>query len=263
MRRSGVGENESPMLSSIGTRGDSMLGAVPRTRPRRTGTEAERSMIRATSRWLLAAAALAAWSALPAPAHAQSVLKRIKDQTTKRVEERKAKLDSVVVSTAGGAVDSALAKSGRGADAVVNKVGDVANTAIATTEQGVKKAVGVGRDPVKEISTRLASGRAVFDDVRFVTGADQLDPSASEVLKHLAAAIVATPGTFLIEGHTDPIPPPGDAQGLSQRRAAAVKAQLAANGVPAERLLAVGYGATRPNAANPQAGARIEIVRAQ
>ena len=131
------------------------------------------------------------------------------------------------------------------------------------TVQGVKKAVGVGRDPVKEISTRLASGRAVFDDVRFVTGADQLDPSASEVLKHLAAAIVATPGTFLIEGHTDPIPPPGDAQGLAQRRAAAVKAQLAANGVPAERLLAVGYGATRPNAANPQAGARIEIVRAQ
>jgi outer membrane protein OmpA-like peptidoglycan-associated protein len=218
----------------------------------------------ATSRWLLAAAAvLAAWSAAPAPAHAQSILKRIKDQTVKRVEERKAKLDSVVVTTAGGTVDSALAKSGRGADAVVNKVGDVANTAIATTEQGVKNVVGGKTDPVKEIAGRLASGRAVFEDVRFAAGADQLDPAAAEVLKHLAAAIVATPGTFLIEAHTDPIPPPGDAQALSQRRATAVKAQLAANGVPAERLLAVGYGATRPNAANPQANARIEVVRAQ
>ena len=216
----------------------------------------------ATSRWLLAVAAvIAAWSAAPAPAHAQSILKRIKDQTTKRVEERKAKLDSVVVTTAGGAVDSALAKSGRGADAVVAKAGDVANSAITATENTVKQAV-VG-DQVGELSTRLASGRAVLDDVRFAAGADQLDPSSAETLKRLAAAIVATPGTFLIEAHTDPIPPPGDAQALSQRRAAAVKTQLAANGVPAERLLAVGYGATRPNSANPQANARIEIVRAQ
>lgn len=216
----------------------------------------------ARSRWLLAVAAvLAAWSAAPAPVHAQSILKRIKDQTTKRVEERKAKLDSVVVTTAGGAVDSALAKSGRGADAVVNKVGDVANSAITATESTVKQAV-VG-DQVGELSARLASGRAVLDDVRFVAGADQLDPSSAETLKRLAAAIVATPGTFLIEAHTDAVSPPGDAQGLSQRRATAVKTQLTANGVPAERLLAVGYGATRPNAANPQANARIEIVRAQ
>lgn len=216
----------------------------------------------ATSRRLLAGAAiLTAWSAAPGPAHAQSILKRIKDQTVKRVEERKAKLDSTVMRTTGGAVDSALAKSGRGADAVVAKAGSVANNAISATENTVKQAVV--NDPVGELAGRLASGRAVMDDVRFLPGADQLDPSAGESLKRLAAAIVATPGTFLIEAHTDPVPPPGDAQTLSQRRAAAVKAQLAANGVPAERLLAVGYGATRPNAANPQANARIEVVRAQ
>jgi outer membrane protein OmpA-like peptidoglycan-associated protein len=221
-------------------------------------------MRRATSRWMLAGATLlAAWFTTPEPAQAQSILKRIKEQTTKRVEERKAKLDSVVVTTTGGAVDSALTKSGRGADAVVAKAGNLANTAISATEKGVKHVVGAGSDPGKEIAGRLASGRAVFDDVRFATGADQLDPSAAEVLKHLAAAIVATPGTFLIEAHTDPIAQPGDAQSLSQHRATAVKAQLAANGVPAERLLAVGYGATRPNAANPQANARIEVVRAQ
>jgi outer membrane protein OmpA-like peptidoglycan-associated protein len=216
----------------------------------------------ATSRRLLAGAAIiAAWSAAPECAHAQSILKRIKDQTVKRVEERKAKLDSTVMKTTGGAVDSALAKSGRGADAVVAKAGSVANTAISATENTVKQAVV--NDPVGELAGRLASGRAVLDDVRFVAGADQLDPSASQSLKRLAAAIAATPGTFLIEAHTDPVPPPGDAQSLSQRRAAAVKAQLATNGVAAERLLAVGYGATRPNAANPQANARIEVVRAQ
>ena len=216
----------------------------------------------ATSRRLLAGAAIiAAWSAAPGPAHAQSILKRIKDQTVKRVEERKAKLDSTVMKTTGGAVDSALAKSGRGADAVVAKAGNVANTAISATENTVKQAVV--NDPVGDLAGRLAKGRAVLDDVRFVAGSDQLDPSAAESLKRLAGAIVATPGTYLIEAHTEALPPPGDAQSLSQRRAAAVKAQLAANGVPAERLLAVGYGATRPNAANPQANARIEVVRAQ
>jgi outer membrane protein OmpA-like peptidoglycan-associated protein len=219
-------------------------------------------MKRATSRWLLAAAALIAWSAAPMTAQGQGVLKRIKDQTTKRLEERKAKLDSVVIKTANGAVDSAVTKTGRGADAVVTKAGDVANSAISATEQRVKNVVG-GGDPARDVAAKLAAGRGVFDDIRFVTGAEQLDPSSTEVLKHLAAAIVATPGTFLIEAHTDPIPPPGDAQALSQRRAAAVKAQLAASGVPADRLLAVGYGATRPNAANPQAHARIEVVRAQ
>jgi outer membrane protein OmpA-like peptidoglycan-associated protein len=216
----------------------------------------------ATSRWLLAGAALVAWAAAPVPAQGQSIMKRIKDQTLKRAEERKAKLDSAVVKTANGAVDSALTKSGRGADAVVTRAGNVANSAIAATEQRVKEVVG-GADPARDVAAKLSGGRAVFEDIRFTSGADQIEPASADVLKHLAAAIVATPGTFLIEAHTDPVAPPGDAQALSQRRAAAVKAQLAASGVPAERLLAVGYGATRPNAANPQAHARIEVVRAQ
>ena len=219
----------------------------------------------ATSRALLAGATLLAmWCTAPRSAQAQSILKRIKDQTTKRVEERRAKLDSVVMKTTAGAVDSALAKSGRGADAAVTKAGSVANTAISATEQGVKNFVGVGgSDPARDIAARLATGRAVFEDIRFATGGEELDPTSAKAVEPLAAAIIATPGTFLIEAHTDVVPPPGDAQALSQRRAAAVKAQLAGKGVPAERLLAVGYGATRPNAVNPQANARIEVVRAQ
>jgi outer membrane protein OmpA-like peptidoglycan-associated protein len=216
----------------------------------------------ATSRWLLAGAALVAWAAAPMPAQGQGIMKRIKDQTLKRVAERKAKLDSAVVTTANGAVDSAVTKTGRGADAVVNKAGNVANSAIVATETRVKGVV-TGADPARDVAAKLSAGRAVFEEIRFSSGADQIDPSAAKLLEHLAAAIVATPGMFLIEAHTEPVPPPGDAQALSQRRANAVKARLAASGVPADRLLAVGYGATRPNAANPQAHARIEIVRAQ
>ena len=220
-------------------------------------------MMGATLRTLLTTAALlVAWSATPERAQAQSILKRIKDQTTKRLEERRAKLDSAVVTTTGGAVDSALTKGGRGADAVVNKAGSVAHSALSASERGVKNIVG-GANPGRDIAARLSAGRAVFEEIRFADGSDQIDPASQEVLKHLAAALTASTGTVLIEGHTDPLPPPGDPQALSQRRATAVKAQLAANGVPAERMLAVGYGATRPNAANPKANARIEVVRAQ
>jgi outer membrane protein OmpA-like peptidoglycan-associated protein len=220
-------------------------------------------MMGATSRRLLASAALlVAWPATPERAQAQSILKRIKDQTAKRVEERRAKLDSAVITTTGGVVDSAVTKSGRGADAVVNKAGSVANTVISATERGVKNVVG-GANPGHDIAARLSGGRAVFEEIRFADGSDQIDPASQEVLKHLAAALTGMTGTVLIEGHTDPLAPPGDPQALSQRRATAVKTQLAAQGVPAERMLAVGYGATRPNAANSKANARIEVVRAQ
>ena len=60
---------------------------------------------------------------------------------------------------------------------------------------------------------------------------------------------------------------PAAAQALSEQRAKAVKARLVAGGVPAARLLAVGYGATRPaegNAnGNANGNARIELTRAQ
>jgi outer membrane protein OmpA-like peptidoglycan-associated protein len=198
----------------------------------------------------------------PGALQGQSILKRVKDQAAKRVAEGRAKIDSTVMKTTGNAVDSAVSKTNRGADAAAGRVTNVANGALSATERGVAKAFG-GSASKNDLATRLAAGRVVLDDVRFVAGADQLDPSSDATLKSLAAALVATTGTFLIEGHTDVSVDPALAQPLSQQRASTVKARLVATGVPAERLLAVGYGATRPNSANPQASARIEVVRAQ
>jgi len=203
-----------------------------------------------------------ACAAAPATAQGQSILKRVRDQAAKRVAEGRAKIDSTVMKTTGTAVDSAVSKTNRGADAAAGRVTNVANGALAATERGVAKAFG-GSAPKDDLATRLAAGRVVLDDVRFVAGADQLDPSSDATLKSLASALVSTTGTFLIEGHTDASVDAALAQPLSQQRASAVKSRLVAGGVPAERLLAVGYGATRPNSANPQASARIEIVRAQ
>jgi len=198
----------------------------------------------------------------PDCAHGQSILKRVRDQAARRVAEGRAKIDSTVMKTTGTAVDSAVSKTNRGADAVAGRVTNVANGALAATERGFNQALG-GTSPKNTLATRLAEGRLVLDDVRFVAGSDQLDPSSDATLKALASALTATTGTFLIEGHTDASVDVALAQQLSQQRASAVKARLVATGVAAERLLAVGYGSTRPNGANTQASARIEVLRAQ
>ena len=219
----------------------------------------------ATSRTLLVVAVLLAqWSAAPTPARAQSILQRVKDQAARKVRDGRARIDSTVMKTAGSAVDSAVTKTNRGADAVAGRVTNVANGAMAATEQGVSRALsGGGSDPSRDYAARLAQGRLVLDSLRFAAGSDQLDASADPIVARLAAALATTAGTMLIEGHVDATTPAAEAQTLSQKRASAMKARLVAAGVAADRLLAVGYGTTRPNTSNPQSNARIELVRAQ
>jgi OOP family OmpA-OmpF porin len=53
------------------------------------------------------------------------------------------------------------------------------------------------------------------------------------------------------------------AQLLSEQRAVAVKAWLVSEGVAAGRLLAVGYGASRPVRTDRKRNARIEVTRVQ
>ena len=207
-------------------------------------------------------AALGAAAATPARADAQDLLKRMRAEAVKRVEQRKAKMDSAVIRTATGAVDSTLEKTGRGAQAVVGKVGSLADTTITRTERGVRS-VTARDDGAAELAARLATGHAVVRELQFAAGSDQLDESAAAQVKRLAKALAATPGTFLIEGHTESMDSPDAARALSERRAAAVKAHLVAEGVAAARLLAVGHGAARPTGDDEKGGARIELTRAQ
>src|ERR671936_1821159 len=53
------------------------------------------------------------------------------------------------------------------------------------------------------LSTDVAAGHAVISEIRFVGNSDDLAPAADAVVKHLAKAINATSGTFLIEGHVN------------------------------------------------------------
>lgn len=97
----------------------------------------------------------------------------------------------------------------------------------------------------------------VADPVRFHQSSTDLQGSSHALLERLAEFAFDCPSVRLrITGHTDA---EGDAEynlALSEQRAAAVADQLAALGVPRDRLVVVGAGATRPVADNGSAYGR-------
>ena len=113
------------------------------------------------------------------------------------------------------------------------------------------------------LAEQLGRGRVVLREIRFAPGSDRINQSSTAVLRELAQELVASSGVFLIEGHTDAASDAASAQQLSERRAVAVKAWLVSEGVAAGRLLAVGYGASRPLRTDAKHNARIEVTRVQ
>jgi len=80
-----------------------------------------------------------------------------------------------------------------------------------------------------------------------------LRPEASALLDKVGAALASDElgeFRFSVEGHTDSIGTEKSNIGLSQARAAAVKAYLIAQGVPEERLDTTGHGEASPVGAN-------------
>ncbi len=87
--------------------------------------------------------------------------------------------------------------------------------------------------------------------VRFAAWSDELTPASLAVLDDVAAQLVAAPDVKVeVAGHTDS----GGARArnikLSLARAESVRAYLIMKGVPAERLVARGYGPDSPIASN-------------
>ncbi|MEM6930684.1 MAG: OmpA family protein, partial [Myxococcota bacterium] len=70
-------------------------------------------------------------------------------------------------------------------------------------------------------------------------------------------------GRVEIQGHTDNVGPSSYNRKLSGRRANAVRAYLIAKGVAGDRVLARGYGESRPRFTNRTAGGRMRNRRVQ
>ena len=90
-----------------------------------------------------------------------------------------------------------------------------------------------------------------LEGVNFRTNSADLVDGADDLLDTQAATLVANPGvTIEVAGHTDSDGEASYNEGLSQRRAEAVRAYLIGKGVGADRISAKGYGESEPIADN-------------
>ncbi len=107
-------------------------------------------------------------------------------------------------------------------------------------------------------AVEVAKPPSAFDlVVKFKYNSDVLEPDAKLNLDEFAKAL-KTPQlssqTFMVEGHTDAAGTPGYNLNLSQRRAQAVVRYLSDHGVNTAKLVAKGYGQSRPVVTDPLSG---------
>ena len=89
------------------------------------------------------------------------------------------------------------------------------------------------------------------DGTLFDLGSADLKPSAKQVLDRVAQVLHAVPNPVLIEGHTDNLPIrtaqyPSNWELSAARAARVLRYLVQKGGIPAHRLIAVGYADTRP-----------------
>ncbi len=92
-------------------------------------------------------------------------------------------------------------------------------------------------------ATKTASNWVNMEQMSFDTGSARLRPQSQAQLDYVAVVLKSCPAVHLdIAGYTDNVGPAEANLRLSQNRAKAVVAQLAAKGVSPERLTAEGHG---------------------
>ncbi len=101
--------------------------------------------------------------------------------------------------------------------------------------------------------------------IAFSEGGSEISRASTGTLDALAARLALHPtlGRVEIQGHTDNVGPSSYNRRLSQRRANSVRAYLIQKGVPPERLVARGYGESRPRFTNRTEGGRMRNRRVQ
>lgn len=93
--------------------------------------------------------------------------------------------------------------------------------------------------------------RKALKDVQFETNKDVLLPVAYPALNEVVKVLMDHPEYKLqIDGHTDNVGEDEANMILSQKRAQAAAVYLMSKGISADRLIATGYGETRPKALN-------------
>jgi OmpA-OmpF porin, OOP family len=143
---------------------------------------------------------------------------------------------------------------------------------VAEQKAAIAKSQAVEQRSQDELVQQLRAERTsrgmvvTLEDVLFEVNGAQLQPGAQTELLHLADYLKRNPDRkIMIEGHTDNTGSSDYNLRLSQLRAQSVESYLLASGVSPDRIRAIGYGETRPEAPNDSAtgrqqNRRVEIV---
>jgi OmpA-OmpF porin, OOP family len=143
---------------------------------------------------------------------------------------------------------------------------------VAEQKAAIAKSQAVEQRSQDELVQQLRAERTsrgmvvTLEDVLFEVNGAQLQPGAQTELLRLADYLKRNPDRkIMIEGHTDNTGSSDYNLRLSQLRAQSVESYLLASGVSPDRIRAIGYGETRPEAPNDSAtgrqqNRRVEIV---
>jgi outer membrane protein OmpA-like peptidoglycan-associated protein len=151
---------------------------------------------------------------------------------------------ALAISTAAFGAGSAFAEDAYTADDVIShfiksaNLGDARGICVGTAEECQQAAAAPGFDVL----------------VTFELNSAVLTPEAVTNLKQVAVALIdprLSGARFAVEGFTDASGSEAYNNGLSEKRAQSVTEFLMAEGVPAERLMAVGFGETKPRVSDP------------
>jgi outer membrane protein OmpA-like peptidoglycan-associated protein len=116
--------------------------------------------------------------------------------------------------------------------------------AVATSEPQV------GARPVEVIVSTCEERLRVGSDVLFDFDRAEIRAQADPALAELSRLVASADKAAMIEGHTDAIGTDAYNQGLSERRALAVRSALVDHGLPLSRLNVRGFGKSHPVAPN-------------
>lgn len=118
-----------------------------------------------------------------------------------------------------------------------------------------------------EMRPALVEGQVLsFNNIYFDSGSSNIKPESFGILDNVAEILIANQGVAIrIAGHTDSDGSSSYNQGLSERRANAVRDYLINKGVSAVSMSTVGYGEEQPvvpntNASNKAQNRRIEFI---
>ena len=119
--------------------------------------------------------------------------------------------------------------------------------------------------PERQVLAKAVGSQPNVDlEVFFEFNSAEIKPDAEPSLRSLGEALKGASSDFLVAGHTDAKGKANYNQSLSERRAVAIRDYLMANyAIPADRLMAVGYGREQlKNKDDPTAAEnrRVQIV---